>query len=196
MSRTLRTSALVVLFAAVVALAGSFFLGAPVAIGQNYTVIGSVWKDVNCDGVRQADEPALPGMTVSLIGQGSDRQMYTGDDRLLEQISSDGNAGQFVFTRGGPYGDKYAVAIFNGNKPAGYQPAPYMQGADRAIDNDLYMPLADQGSPLWATTAFEMHADRSSVTDIDIGLSEIGVCSGQPPVERTEVIYLPMVVQR
>lgn len=194
MSRTLRTSALVVLFAAVVALAGSFFLGAPVAIGQNYTVIGSVWKDVNCDGVRQADEPALPGMTVSLIGQGSDRQMYTGDDRLLEQISSDGNAGQFVFTRGGPYGDKYAVAIYNANKPAGYVPAPHQQGADRAIDNDLYQPVA--GSPLWATTAFEMHADRSSVTDIDIGLAPADACSnvGEPPVYTTRV-YLPAVTR-
>lgn len=175
-------------------LAVVFILFAQPISAQNYTVVGTVWTDANCDGVRQETEVPLPGVTVSLIGQGTDGQMYTGDDRLLEQISSDGNAGQFVFTRGGPYGDKYAVAIYNANKPAGYVPAPHQQGADRAIDNDLYQPVS--GSPLWATTAFAMHADRSSVTDIDIGLAPAGACSnvGEPPVYITRV-YLPAVTR-
>jgi hypothetical protein len=179
-----------------VALFAMSLLCAHIVEAQNYTVIGTVWTDANCDGVRQETEVPLPGITVSLIGQGADQQMYTGDDRLLEQINSDSNAGQFVFTRGGPYGDLYAVAIYNADKPAGYQPAPHQQGADRAIDNDLYQPVA--GSPLWATTAFAMHADRSSVTDIDIGLAPAGACSnggGEQPIEYTERVYLPLVVR-
>jgi hypothetical protein len=174
----------------------SMLLLAQIAAAQNYTVIGEVWNDANCDGIRQATEAAMPNIHVALTSQGIDQQLFTADDRQIELGQARTPDGQFSFTRGGPYGDLYAIVIYNGDKPAGFQPAPHQQGDDRTIDNDLHLPLESQGSPLWATTAFEMRADRSAVTDIDIGLAPTSGCAGQQPLPHpghANDVFIPLL---
>lgn len=162
-------------------------------VAQSYTVIGEVWSDVNCDGIRQLAETVVPGVKTALIGQGVDGQLFTSDDRLLESNTTGNTAGTFEFSRGGPYGDQYTVVIYNADKPTGFKPAPYQQGGDRALDNDLYMPLESQGSPLWATTAFEMHTDRSAITDIDIGLAPTECTNQLPHPGHDNDLFLPLL---
>jgi hypothetical protein len=187
-TRNLRALFPIAPFIAVLTLLFTQVIGA-----QNYTVVGEVWNDANCDGLRQSTEAPLPGINVALIGQGTDQQIFTADDRMLEGRTTISPVGTFSFSRGGPYGDLYAVVIYNADKPAGFKPAPYQQGGDRALDNDLYMPLESQGSPLWATTAFEMHTDRSAVTDIDIGLAPTGCTNQLPHPGHDNDLFLPLL---
>jgi hypothetical protein len=138
-------------------------------------VTAVLWDDANQDGIRQASEQGRAGVTVSLVYVGPDDQPYTGDDEVIEVTTSNtGEAGlprgDVRFTLGAP-GETYYMAIFTPDKPAGTSPAPFQQGSDRSVDNDLTLPIA--GQPLWATATFQMLARGQTHAGTDMGLTTV-----------------------
>ena len=160
---------------------------------QRYNVVSLIWEDTNCNGIKDAEEDGMAGVKVALMQQGTDRQVYTADDRLLEYTYGNGGSAEFLkgdlrFTYGLPgLPEDYYLAIFNADKPAGYVISPLQAGTDRSIDNDLAKPLAD--SPLWATVPFQLVLD-GQVTNIDIGLCRDGT---QQPIIYDNQLFVPMI---
>ena len=81
-----------------------------------------VFEDLNKDGIQDAGEPGVPGVTVSL-------QDCSGN--TLDITSTDAN-GEYAFTNLAP-GD-YVVNF--GNIPSGYEFASQDQGGDDTVDSD------------------------------------------------------------
>jgi hypothetical protein len=168
------------------------------AQAQTYNVEGWVWLDSNCNGLQDTGEDGFPSVKVALMHQGTDATVYTRDDRLLEYNTSAGittseeNKGSIRFTYGLPsLPENYFLAIFNADKPAGYVPGPLQAGSDRTIDNDLYLPMAADGSPLWATVPFQLDPN-GPVTHIDIGLCAENT---QQPITYDTFLYVPLVLR-
>ena len=95
----------------------------PASVGD-YT-----WMDVNRDGLQDADEPALPGVTVTLMrADGSAVTDASGNP--VGAVTTDA-AGRYVFENLLP-GD-YTVSFTN---PAGYAATVSDAGGDRAADSN------------------------------------------------------------
>lgn len=151
-------------------------------------VTAVLWNDTNNDGIRQLTEQGRAGVGVSLVYIGPDGQPYTADDQIVDlTTSNDGTAGLPIgdvsFGLGAP-GETYYMAIFTADKPTRTAPAPFQQGTDRAVDNDLTMPLV--GQPLWATATFQMPARGLTHTGTDIGLVEV-------TYNPDNTVYLPLL---
>ncbi len=80
-----------------------------------------VWDDLNGDGIQDAGEPGIPGVTVRL---------YDGNTNLLDTTLTDG-LGAYAFTDLIP-GDYFVEFV----RPAGYQFTSANEGADDALDSD------------------------------------------------------------
>ena len=88
-----------------------------------------VWMDVNRDGIQDADEPAMPGVTVTLTrADGSAVTDASGNP--VAAVTTDAN-GKYTFENLLP-GD-YKVSFTN---PAGYAATVSDAGADRAKDSN------------------------------------------------------------
>ena len=88
-----------------------------------------VWMDVNRDGIQDADEPAMPGVTVTLTrADGSAVTDASGNP--VAAMTTDAN-GQYKFENLLP-GD-YKVSFTN---PAGYEATVSDAGSDRAADSN------------------------------------------------------------
>jgi hypothetical protein len=138
---------------------------------------GYVWLDTSCDGLRQADEPYLIGMTIYLFAAGADGIIHTPDDQVIEQSSvgfAEPNLGKYRFTLG-TTGLDYALVILPRDWPVGLMPGPLHAGADRSIDNDM---RAD-----WMTGGFQMH-ETETVTGVDVGLCR-----------NPNTVYLPLMLR-
>ena len=95
----------------------------PASVGD-YT-----WMDVNRDGLQDADEPALPGVTVTLMrADGSAVTDASGNP--VAAVTTDAN-GKYVFENLLP-GD-YKVSF---QAPAGYEATTSEAGDDRAADSN------------------------------------------------------------
>ena len=95
----------------------------PASVGD-YT-----WMDVNRDGLQDADEPALPGVTVTLMrADGSAVTDANGDP--VAAVTTDAN-GKYKFENLLP-GD-YKVSF---QAPAGYEATTSDAGDDRALDSN------------------------------------------------------------
>ena len=95
----------------------------PASVG-NYT-----WMDVNRDGLQDADEPAMPGVTVTLTrADGSAVTDASGSP--VAAVTTDAN-GKYTFENLLP-GD-YKVTFTN---PAGYAATVSDAGSDRAVDSN------------------------------------------------------------
>ncbi len=81
-----------------------------------------VWNDLDEDGVQNAGEPGVQGVTVTL---------YDGAGTQVAQTTTDAN-GNYLFDNLTP-GDYYVVFS---NLPAGYTLSPQDQGGDDALDSD------------------------------------------------------------
>ncbi len=125
----------------------------PAAIGDY------VWHDLNQNGIQEAGEPGVPGVTVNL---------YDCADNFVATMNTDAN-GYYLFNNLIP-GGYYVVFI----EPEGYFFTLQNQGADDAIDSD-----ADPVTGKTACTTLD--AGESDLT-WDAGLYEeieCGECEGK-----------------
>ncbi|PDW02595.1 hypothetical protein [Candidatus Viridilinea mediisalina] len=185
MHRTIRP--LTTLLALLLLLALSLVVLMPPAVeAQHYDdrIWGVVWHDLNCDGIRQDDEPTLTHVPLFLYYAGPDGEVHRQAPDIQTAYSSSFD-GTYGFTLGG-WGRAYFIGIPNWERPEGFYPAPFRQGDDPTRDNDLTVGLMP-GSDMWTTPVFWMPPweDQHVVTGIDIGLCSI----------ETQTVYLPLVVR-
>ncbi|MBX9471793.1 MBG domain-containing protein [Microcella sp.] len=78
----------------------TFFDGFTYVPGPAATLDGTLWLDLNGDGVLDADEPGLPGVGLSLvpveIGPSSDSVSFESADAVAAMVTSDAN-GEYSF---------------------------------------------------------------------------------------------------
>ena len=88
-----------------------------------------VWMDVNRDGLQDADEPAMPGVTVTLT-RADGTAVTDAEGNPVASVTTDAN-GKYVFENLLP-GD-YTVTFTN---PAGYEATISDAGDDRGLDSN------------------------------------------------------------
>ncbi|MCD1259295.1 carboxypeptidase regulatory-like domain-containing protein [Paenibacillus athensensis] len=89
----------------------------------NGTLGDFVWDDLNANGIQDAGEPGLPGVTVEL---------YNANTNALLNTAVTDAGGQYLFTHLrllNPYKVKFL-------KPAGFKESPAHAGADDSVDSD------------------------------------------------------------
>ena len=94
------------------------------------TVGNYVWCDHNGNGIQDAGESAVAGITVKLLGAGADHVFGTGDDATLATTMTDAN-GLYSFT--GLAAGSYQVQFV---APSGFSFSPQDAGANDAPDSD------------------------------------------------------------
>jgi len=95
----------------------------PVMIQQGAASIGDlVWLDSNANGIQDAGESGLQGVTVKLLD---------GNGNVLATTNTD-TSGVYSFTNLTP--DNYAIKV---TLPSGYHFSPQNQGSDDAKDSDV-----------------------------------------------------------
>lgn len=65
---------------------------------RNASIGDFVWYDINGDGVQDANEPGIPGVTVILDGAGADGMLDTPDDQLNLATDITNGMGNYLFT--------------------------------------------------------------------------------------------------
>ena len=95
----------------------------PASVGD-YT-----WMDVNRDGIQDADEPALPGVTVTLTYEDGSA-VTDASGNVVTAKTSDAN-GKYSFENLLPGGYKVSFQA-----PAGYEATTSDAGTDRALDSN------------------------------------------------------------
>lgn len=147
--------------------------------GDGTTVYGYLWYDANCDGIRQSTESAMTdnprgSQMMSLYYVGTDNTPFTMDDKEIG-LSGPLNGNIHYAFRDGGMDHTYFIVIRPQYVPAGYRPAPYQQGSDRTIDNDL--TVWERG--IWATGTFVIpkgtgfYQGPPAIQGIDIGLCAV-----------------------
>ncbi len=97
----------------------------PVTIGD------FVWNDLNGDGIQDAGEPGIQGVTLTLAGTDANGNPVT-DHQTTDA------AGHYLFTEApGTYTVTVDAGNFTGSGAlAGFSPSPTLQGPDRAKDSN------------------------------------------------------------
>ena len=125
----------------------------PASVGD-YT-----WMDVNRDGIQDADEPALPGVTVTLTYEDGSA-VTDASGNVVTAKTSDAN-GKYSFENLLPGGYKVSFQA-----PAGYEATTSDAGTDRALDSN------------GATASVTLAQDQTDET-IDFGAVGTGVIGDQ-----------------
>ena len=124
----------------------------PVSLGN------FVWFDANKDGIQDADEVGVAGVTVTLDGQLDMDLVVDADGNPVKPVTTDAN-GKYVFTNLLPssYGVTFTI-------PDGYSETVSKVGDDRAVDSDGWQtwPILKQGQD-------DMTVDLGLIADGTIG---------------------------
>ena len=128
---------------------GAYF---PVRVGD------LVWNDLDGDGVQDAGEPGVPGVTVYLL-DGSGARVDDGSGGDVSTTTGAGGAYEFSGLRPGSYAVEFDLATL----PAGAVATFSNQGADDAVDSD-----ADRVSGTTAPTPL-LPSGASDLT-LDLGI--------------------------
>ena len=130
-----------------------------------------VWNDLNNNGIQDAGEPGIQGITVELLdGNGNpiDSDPATAGVQPTTRVTN--ALGEYLFT-GLPAGD-YRVRF--SNLPAGFNASPKAAGTDRTIDSDGNAIAAGT-----STTDVISVASGEERLDIDFGLNNPTAPLGQ-----------------
>jgi len=96
--------------------------------------VHSVFNDVDRDGIQDADEPGVAGVTVNLISAGPDGLFHTADDLVVDSQVTDGN-GNYLFGEVAP--GEYCIEFVASTIPTGFDFTMMNQGGDDAADSDV-----------------------------------------------------------
>ncbi|TCP39551.1 SdrD B-like domain-containing protein [Rhodovulum marinum] len=106
--------------------------------GAEYTASlgGLVFEDLDADGIQDAGETGIEGVTVTLTGGGADGVIGTADDTTAT-ATTDAD-GEYAFTGLNP-GEEYQVSF---GRPDGAEVSPADEGTDDTVDSDgLVAPI-------------------------------------------------------
>ena len=124
----------------------------PVSVGN------FVWFDANKDGIQDADEVGVAGVTVTLDQPLAIDPLLDADGNLIKPVTTDAN-GKYVFANllPGPYEVTFTI-------PDGYSETVSKAGDDRAVDSDgtQTWPILKQGQD-------DMTVDLGLIADGTIG---------------------------
>mgnify|MGYP006278634207 CR=1 FL=1 len=120
-----------------------------------------IWYDKDTDGVQDANETGISGLTVNLMGAGTNNIFGDSDDVILATDTTDGN-GNYLFTGLEP-GD-YQVQF---SKPTGYVYTQANQGGDDAKDSDAVVATGRSGT-------VNLESGESDLT-VDAGAYKVGI---------------------
>ncbi len=151
-----------------------------VSIELDLASIGDrVWNDINGDGVQDASEPALPGVTVFVRYAGADNTFGNADDETFTTTTD--SSGNYLVNH--LPGGKYRVSVTAG-VPTGYTPSYDLDGigtpnvwngvlAENAAKRDVdfgYIGTGSIGDTVW------FDQDHDGVKDAnEVGLGGVGV---------------------
>ncbi|MBN8545883.1 MAG: choice-of-anchor A family protein [Ignavibacteria bacterium] len=123
----------------------------------NFITIGDkVWKDLNNDGIQDANEPGIPGVTVKL---------YDCNNTLITTTVTDANGiYQFCCSIGG--GSYYVEFVL----PSGYVFSPKDAGSDDTKDSDADVTTGK-------TACFNISGGQTNLT-LDAGINQLPVNIG------------------
>lgn len=97
----------------------------------NTSIGDKVWNDLDQDGIQDANEPGIAGVTVELYNPGTDGIPGTGDDVLLSTTTTDAY-GNYMFT-----GLTNAFYHMKFTAPTGYSISPANAGGNDFADSDI-----------------------------------------------------------
>jgi protocatechuate 3,4-dioxygenase beta subunit len=144
--------------------AGIFPKGSPT---ETASLGNKVFYDLDNDGIQDAGETGVAGVTVTLKDAGADGILGNGDDGP-DRVTKTNALGEYIFT-GLPAGN-YAVEFKD--LPAGYNASPKDAGTNDAVDSD--------GSPIVSgvskTIVVPLAAGEENLT-IDLGINKPNVNS-------------------
>jgi SdrD B-like domain/Secretion system C-terminal sorting domain len=135
----------------------------PPATGNNNSIGNFVWSDIDADGIQDAGEPGVQGVTVTLYTNGADGVPGTADDVRVGVTTTDNNgAYSFVGLADGNYNVGFT------NLPAGFSFTDKDKAGSTATDG------SDANTASGRTGTFALDPTSASAT----GINEITVDGG------------------